>query len=419
MVGSRPGRASARQVSRRTRLAGAVTGSLILTAGICTVGAGTASAADPVTETFGYTGGAQSWTVPAGVTRIHVVADGAQGGRNGGVGARVSSDLAVAGGQTLDIYVGGAGGNVDGGFNGGGRGALRERVAWYVDSGGGGGASDIRSSGGSPSDRLMVAAGGGGSAGGYPSRAAGGSAGADGSDGANGIAVTGGQGGKAGTASGGGAGGASGAYAAAWPPGTAGELAVGGNGGNENVSSLTGTNSGGGGGGGLFGGGGGGSGTWYLNQDHSGGGGGGGGSSLDPDGGPAPTPAPAGNGQVTVTYTIPYDFTGFYAPVDAAPALNQMNAGRTVPVKFSLDGDKGLDILAAGSPTSRQIECATNAPVDMVETTTTSNSGLTYDSASQQYQYNWKTEKAWSGTCREFTLTLDDGISHTANFQFK
>ncbi|WP_406190500.1 PxKF domain-containing protein [Streptomyces sp. NBC_01017] len=406
-------------MSRRTRLVGSVTGSLILTAGICTVGAGTASAAEPVAETFGYTSAAQSWTVPAGVTSIHVVADGAQGGQNGGVGARVASDLAVTPGQHLDIYVGGAGGTRNGGFNGGGQGG---KSLWVLpDSGGGGGASDIRPSGGDPLARLMVAAGGGGSAGGVPSRASGGPAGADGSDGADGTTVTAGQGGEAGTASGGGAGGAVGT--GGFPvgeTGTAGQLALGGSGGSWTVGDAGLDNAGGGGGGGLFGGGGGGSGRGF-DGDSSGGGGGGGGSSLDPDGGPAPTTAPAGNGQVTITYTPPdsYDFTGFFAPVDNPPALNQMNAGRTVPVKFSLDGDKGLDILAAGSPTSRRINCATNAPVDLVETTSTSNSGLTYDSASQQYQYNWKTEKAWSGTCREFTLTLDDGISHTANFQFK
>ncbi|MER7958185.1 PxKF domain-containing protein, partial [Streptomyces sp. NPDC096030] len=44
----------------------------------------------------------------------------------------------------------------------------------------------------------------------------------------------------------------------------------------------------------------------------------------------------------------------------------------------------------------------------MVESTT-SQSGLTCNPETDTYQYNWQTQKAWTGTCRSFTLTLDDG----------
>jgi hypothetical protein len=30
----------------------------------------------------------------------------------------------------------------------------------------------------------------------------------------------------------------------------------------------------------------------------------------------------------------------------------------------------------------------------------------------------WKTQRKWAGGCREFTLKLDDGSVHTAEFQF-
>ena len=30
----------------------------------------------------------------------------------------------------------------------------------------------------------------------------------------------------------------------------------------------------------------------------------------------------------------------------------------------------------------------------------------------------WKTDKAWAGTCRELTITLNDGTTHTAQFKF-
>jgi hypothetical protein len=41
-----------------------------------------------------------------------------------------------------------------------------------------------------------------------------------------------------------------------------------------------------------------------------------------------------------------------------------------------------------------------------------------YDPATDQYQYSWQTQTSWAGTCRAFILTLKDGSSHIAHFQF-
>jgi hypothetical protein len=106
--------------------------------------------------------------------------------------------------------------------------------------------------------------------------------------------------------------------------------------------------------------------------------------------------------------------------VDPAPALNLMTAGRAVPMKFSLGGDFGLNILQAGSPTSVPVTCDTGAVLAEVETTTTAgSSGLSYDAATGTYTYVWKTDKAWAGSCRMFQLTLNDGTSHTAVFKYR
>ena len=54
-----------------------------------------------------------------------------------------------------------------------------------------------------------------------------------------------------------------------------------------------------------------------------------------------------------------YDFSGFLGPVDNLPTANVVKAGQTIPVKFSLDGDQGLAILAAGYPkVSGPVPCA-------------------------------------------------------------
>jgi hypothetical protein len=121
------------------------------------------------------------------------------------------------------------------------------------------------------------------------------------------------------------------------------------------------------------------------------------------------------------TCTTPqYSFTGFFQPVDNPLVLNQVKAGQGIPVSFSLGGDYGLDILAAGYPVSQPIVCDSGAPVnDIEQVVTTSNSGLTYDATTDTYTYVWKTDKAWAGQCRELIVRLDDGTDHVAHFQFK
>jgi Tol biopolymer transport system component len=115
-----------------------------------------------------------------------------------------------------------------------------------------------------------------------------------------------------------------------------------------------------------------------------------------------------------------YDFNGFYEPVNNLPTTNVLNAGRAVPVNFSLGDDQGLGIFAADYPKSQRIDCDSTAPIDILEQTATAgDSGLSYDAATGQYTYVWKTEKGWDGTCRQFVLKLDDLTVHRANFEFK
>jgi hypothetical protein len=121
-----------------------------------------------------------------------------------------------------------------------------------------------------------------------------------------------------------------------------------------------------------------------------------------------------------VTPLWAYAFDGFRRPVDNG-GWNGAKAGSAIPVKFSLGGDQGLDVITGGYPTATQIACANSSttiePVAAV--TTASNSGLTYDAVADQYVYVWKTSKAWAGKCYRFELGLNDGTSHTFDVQFK
>jgi hypothetical protein len=120
------------------------------------------------------------------------------------------------------------------------------------------------------------------------------------------------------------------------------------------------------------------------------------------------------------TYSVIYDFGGFYPPVYPEPALNAVKAGSAVPLKFSLGGDQGLDVVAPGYPASQPLDCATFDPGGELEPVQPAGgSGLSYDVASDQYTYVWKTEKGWAGTCRVLALQFADGTQHLAYFQFK
>jgi YVTN family beta-propeller protein len=148
---------------------------------------------------------------------------------------------------------------------------------------------------------------------------------------------------------------------------------------------------------------------------------------------PDVTAASVGTVDVTVTtsvgtsaasaadhYSYVYPFTGFQSPVNNLPTLNQVNRGQAIPMRFSLGGNQGLNIIAAGYPTVTQINCSTSAPVSTgTMADTAGGSGLQYDSSTGTYTYVWKTSKAWAVTCQQFNLTLNDGSSHLAIFQFK
>jgi uncharacterized repeat protein (TIGR01451 family) len=130
------------------------------------------------------------------------------------------------------------------------------------------------------------------------------------------------------------------------------------------------------------------------------------------------TDAAGNHSECSFNITVRYNFAGFFSPVANAPTLNAVNAGRAVPVKFSLSGNKGLNIFAANNPYTVSLNCGTNDPgVDVTETLTAGGSTLTF--SGDQYVYVWKTESSWAGTCRQLVITLNDGTVHTANFKFK
>ena len=225
-----------------------------------------------------YNGNTFEFVVPMAVSEVALQAWGAQGGsvqygsnlstiQYGGKGGYAAGTLAVEGGETLYVNVGGQGENgvnghvgtaAAGGFNGGGYGGSASTASVnYYPGAGGGGATDIRLGSNMLEDRLLVAGGGGGAA--YANTASTITGGAGGGlSGVNGTSTIANRYGRGATSSSAGAGGYNGT-ANGMPGTTSGQGGSGGNGGSG----------GSGGGGGYYGGGGG------ASADQSGAGGGG------------------------------------------------------------------------------------------------------------------------------------------------
>ena len=142
-----------------------------LVAGMLVTGASTGAteAAESAATVEFTTPGEHVYTVPAGVTRVDVVAVGGEGAaspvRHGGRAAQIVGTLAVTPGQTLYAVVGS---NADGttpGANGGGA-AGGTAAECPMQPGAGGGATDVRTIAlgepGSDESRVLVAGGGGG-----------------------------------------------------------------------------------------------------------------------------------------------------------------------------------------------------------------------------------------------------------------
>ena len=296
---------------------------------------GRAEAATPVTVTFTYTGAAQPWTVPDGVTQVTIDAYGAQGGgrcpeANGSIGAgggRSQNAFPVTEGETLQVYVGENPTGYNGGFNGGGWSSRTE----FGGGCGGGGASDVRQGGTGLENRIIVAGGGGGIgwADANPDTSGGFGGGLNGGPGGSysegNASAFGGQGGSQG---GGGLGGLADCVGAVGSglPGTLGQGGAG---------------TGGGGGGGFYGGGGGAScGYNFLGILMNAASGGGGGSGLN--GAVSENGVRFGNGLVTITYS----------PADLPACSDGLDN----------DGDGLIDFPSDPGCTSAEDADETNAP---------------------------------------------------------
>jgi hypothetical protein len=127
----------------------------------------------------------------------------------------------------------------------------------------------------------------------------------------------------------------------------------------------------------------------------------------------------AGNtAAASIGYAVRYGFTGFLPPLENLPAINVMNAGRTIPVKWRLTNAQGAvisDTESFVSLSSLPIDCDASSTAIPPEAAT---GKLQYDPQDSHFTFTWKTDSRWTG-CRLFQVDLADGTSHVAKAQMK
>jgi LPXTG-motif cell wall-anchored protein len=302
----------------------------------------------PITLDFEYTGAAQQFTVPPGVTEVTFTVLGAQGGSGnietgtgnpGGLGGQATATLTVTPGTVVTLMVGGKGDdwvndpsvcNTQGGFNGGGNAGAQNTFEGFCGQGGGG-ASDVRIGGAALGDRVLVAGGGGGAS-------------------VNILCLTAGAGGGlAGTSecSGGAGGNQTGTSGS-------GQLGVGSNGGPSAPPQAP----GGGGGGGYYGGAGG------ATDGRPGGGG----SGFGPAGTAFATGVQQGNGRITVSYDLPIAITAVLQPEQGPSGTTVTITGR------GFDPSPGATIVHFGTVQATDVSCSSTTQCTAVSPPTGSNS---------------------------------------------
>jgi hypothetical protein len=110
-----------------------------------------------------------------------------------------------------------------------------------------------------------------------------------------------------------------------------------------------------------------------------------------------------------------YPFRGFLSPYSNPPKVNVVKAGATLPLKFSLRGNRGLGILASGFPQAAKVSC--NKPFTITGAATKTSGSLAYSAKTDVYTYSWKSVKSYAGTCRGVQVKLKDGTKHNLVFK--
>ena len=136
------------------------------------------------------------------------------------------------------------------------------------------------------------------------------------------------------------------------------------------------------------------------------------------------TDAAGNTGSNSFTISVQLELSGFYQPVDmGTDVVNTVKSGSTVPLKFEVfAGTTELTNTSIVKTFTYALTSCANfvgGTEDAIETVTSGNTVLRYDTSGGQFVQNWQTPKNSAGKCYRVTMTTQDGSSIVANFKLK
>lgn len=123
--------------------------------------------------------------------------------------------------------------------------------------------------------------------------------------------------------------------------------------------------------------------------------------------------------EATCTYSVVYEFEGFYSPVNNNGVLNGTKAGQAIPLKWRLldANDNPVTDLSSVTVTVKSLSCGLGTTNDLLEEYAAGSSGL-QNLGNGYYQFNWKSPSTYAYSCKTLYLDLGDGSPRTALFKF-
>ena len=124
-----------------------------------------------------------------------------------------------------------------------------------------------------------------------------------------------------------------------------------------------------------------------------------------------------GNGKTTtvsVPYRVIYLFKGFDSPVDTGGNLDGVKAGDGIALKFSINGDYGLNVVT--QTTWQAATCGDWIPTGPA---TPADGKLSYSASTDRYKEIVTSSSSWKGSCRLLRLDLEDGTHPEVRVHFK
>jgi hypothetical protein len=116
----------------------------------------------------------------------------------------------------------------------------------------------------------------------------------------------------------------------------------------------------------------------------------------------------------SLAYSVGFQFSGLFAPIDKPNIMNVSKAGQAIPLKWRLLDANGLPVTTLTSVIVKvtDMSCSLGATTDLIEEYAAGASGL-QNLGNGNYLFAWKTPTSYVNSCKSVGLDLGEGSVRT------